>query len=359
MPLYDYLNQLSGLSQQYLQPEKKRSLAQALMAASGAMVAPAPRGQYNPGTLERLIGAGNVGMGTYFDDQRQQEADQTRKLLGLAQLGRYGMEQQEYMDKLAQQEAIARSRAGILGRLSQPGGYEDTTQQMSIPTPSPMEQMTPMQRAYLESELYSANPNLAPLLKTTEPPKISGYKTVDESGKPTYLTEFGQPTGIEAYVSPREVEPYKVGTVREFTVGDRTVYKTYKGNGQWEDMKGVGGGRYKTTGGGIGAKASDKYQKDVEAYKKEVAGLEMTYQTKRNAYPTNSRADIIERNEINKWYAKERDAIVKKYRGKIDFVNDTNAPTTNLEKKMGSEWIEGGRKFRINPQTGKKEMWVE
>jgi len=275
------------------------------------------------------------------------------------------MEQQDYQRKLSMQDALDKSKAGIMGRLNQPGGYEDYDQGMSVQTPSPMEQMNPLERAYLESELLGNNPNLSPLLKTSQPPKLSGYKTVDESGNPMYLNEYGEPTGIPAYVKPQEVEPYKIGHVMPFTVGDKTVYKQYKGKGQWETMSGVGGGRYKGTtggsGGGVGNKDAEKYRKNVEAYNRETKMLDQQYYATLNQpqYIGNSWSTIKERNLVTDNYKKQLDQIIKKYRGKIDFVSNAPSGTTNLEKKIGNEWTEGGRKFRMNPQTGKKEMWVE
>ena len=313
----------------------------------------------NPKSFGGRLGAGMAGnVGEY-------EQDAARNLAARVGLGRYGMEQQDYQRKLSMQDALDKSKAGIMGRLNQPGGYEDYDQGMSVQTPSPMEQMNPLERAYLESELLGNNPNLSPLLKTSQPPKLSGYKTVDESGNPMYLNEYGEPTGIPAYVKPQEVEPYKIGHVMPFTVGDKTVYKQYKGKGQWETMSGVGGGRYKGTtggsGGGVGNKDAEKYRKNVEAYNRETKMLDQQYYATLNQpqYIGNSWSTIKERNLVTDNYKKQLDQIIKKYRGKIDFVSNAPSGTTNLEKKIGNEWTEGGRKFRMNPQTGKKEMWVE
>lgn len=89
----------------------------------------------------------------------------------------------------------------------------------------------------------------SPDRKTKVKVKESEVKAYEDKG---YMR--GEPTALDS----KSEEPYKVGHVQQFDVGDRIVYKKYLGNGEWEDIKGVGGPRYKPTSG---AAAEDKAAK--------------------------------------------------------------------------------------------------
>lgn len=54
----------------------------------------------------------------------------------------------------------------------------------------------------------------------------------------------GETTLEKERMKPFE-EAYKIGEVKEFTVGNKTIYKRYIGNGQWETVEGLGGPRFK------------------------------------------------------------------------------------------------------------------
>jgi hypothetical protein len=89
----------------------------------------------------------------------------------------------------------------------------------------------------------------SPDRKTKVKVKESEVKAYEDKG---YMR--GEPTALDS----KSEEPYKAGHVQQFDVGDRIVYKKYLGNGEWEDIKGVGGPRYKPTSG---APAEDKAAK--------------------------------------------------------------------------------------------------
>ena len=148
---------------------------------------------------------------------------------------------------------------------------------------------------------------------------------------PESVQEFSQ-TGDFSVLQPimKETEPYKIGTIHDFNVNGRTVYKTYLGEGKWETMKDVGGPRYKeaiggSRGGGISDKDKKTYEKNVTAYKREVASIYQEYDNAINQPEAtgNSKSARILRGDIIKKRNKDIATVVKKYRGKIDFLQST------------------------------------
>ena len=148
-------------------------------------------------------------------------------------------------------------------------------------------------------------------------------KTVDEFGNPVYATEYGERTNLPVYESKKETEPYKIGTIRAFDVGNKKVYKQYLGEGEWETIEGVGGPRYKETTGG--SKGGNTYEKNVTAYKREVASIYQEYDNAINQPEAtgNSKSARMLRDDIIKKRNKDIATVVKKYRGKIDFLEST------------------------------------
>jgi hypothetical protein len=166
-----------------------------------------------PNTWGGRLGAGMVNL------QEQNRQNEMRDLAARVGLGRYGMEQQDYQRKLSMQDALDKSKAGIMGRLNQPGGYEDYDQGMSVPTPSPIEGMwkeDPFKAAAFQMEAQSNAPNFAPFVKSDTsnlnsllshftPASVYEYsKTGDMSALQREVSskEFNMPASLDEILPP-------------------------------------------------------------------------------------------------------------------------------------------------------------